>query len=531
MTSTQRLLPFAALLGLCALLFFWKLGDVPLIGLDEALYAECSREMAASGNYLVPTYNGEYFFDKPPLVYWLQAVSMHVLGPTALAARLQSAVSALLLTAFVVMLGSRVYGRGGGLLAGFILASSILATGLARLCLLDQLFVLTLTVSLGSFILTHRGIWRRRGYLLFWASAALSVMVKGPAGLVLIIAVLGAYVLITRQWRAPLSAMPGWGLLIMVAIILPWYVMVERESGGTFLKEFILHQNVQRAMGKDFHHNQPLWFYIPIFIAGFFPWSIYIPSALRGLVRFRPKNDREHLSLFAAVWLLVVVTVFSVLRSKLPSYIYPAFPAAALLVGALWAQAMESKQQVKTLIRPTAVAVAVGVLLGAAMLAGQALLPRPIPGLSNALIPMGASLLIGNVMAICMLLRGRSEIAFGSLCGGASAFLLVAVTVGLPIAAKSLAEPARDLGVELRTCAAKQDRVVVFNPGMKLPTLPFYAQRRVDFIYEKPQLRQLLASGEQYLVVTPKDQAGDLPSRGVLLSSEGKFGIYRYRTR
>ena len=120
--------------------------------------------------------------------------------------------------------------------------------------------------------------------------------------------------------------------------------------------EFFLHQNLARAMGQDFHHNSSLFLYIPLFALGFFPWSIFFIKAWAAHVRIRPDGDDRtgQAALFAAVWTVSIIAVFSLAKSKLPGYILPAFPGAALLVGLMWSKTVEAGKA--AVLRPYAIA-------------------------------------------------------------------------------------------------------------------------------------------------------------------------------
>ena len=129
----KKIYPYLLLATACFVMFFWKLGATPITGLDEGLYAECSREMVSSGNYIVPMQNGEYFFDKPPLIYWLQCAGIHLFGINSFAVRLPSAVSALILVGLVLCFGSKLFGKRAGFNSAFVLKSSMLVVGMAQI--------------------------------------------------------------------------------------------------------------------------------------------------------------------------------------------------------------------------------------------------------------------------------------------------------------------------------------------------------------------------------------------------------------
>ena len=517
---TVRALPYILLCALCAALFFWRLGAIPLLGLDEGLYAECSREMLASGDYVVPTCNGAPFFDKPPAAYWLQAASMRAFGVNSFAARLPSAIEGLALVALTVFLGTRLFSRRAGLMAGFALACSTLAAGLARLAIIDALFALTITASLGAFLLAYLKLAPRWCYLAFWAAMSVSVMVKGPAGAVLIVGTVLVFLLIRRDLGAIRRMMPVAGIAFAAAIALPWYVIVNDRTGGAFLREFIVHQNLQRALGQDFAHNAPFYYYLPIFLAGFFPWSVFLPAAFltRKPESQKAGNEREIARLFLIVWIAAIFVVFSVLRSKLPGYIFPIYPAAALMVACLWSNATDGEKSAG--LKRSALAAAVtACVIGAVMLIVPPYLREPIPGVSRALIPMAVSLVVGCAAAYVMLGMRRPMAAFAALCGGMTALILIAVSLGLPIAARTNAIPAMKMGREI---ARRAEPAVAFQLSPAQPQLGFYALRPVRAVDSASDI----PAREPCLVVAQTDRLEGLPAGGRIEARVGPYVLW-----
>ncbi len=511
---TKRSVPYILLGAFCVLLFFWQLGTVPLIGFDEGCYAECSREMLASGNYVVPTCNGEPFFDKPPITYWLQAASMRAFGVNSFAARLPSAVESLALIALTVFLGTRLFSRRTGLMAGFALATSTLATGLARLAIIDALFGLTITASLGAFALAYLGLAKRQFYLAFWAALGLSIMVKGPAGAVLILGTIFVFLLMRRDLGAVRRMMPLGGIALCAAIALPWYAVVNSCTNGAFLNEFIIHQNFQRALGKDFSHNAPFYYYLPVMLAGFFPWSAFLPAACYSQKSAR--KTEEMARVFLVVWIGTIFVVFSALKSKLPGYIFPIYPAAALIVAHLWSNAMDSKKDA-TLKRSALASALTACALGAIMLIVPPYLREPIEGVSTALIPMAISLIAGCTAAYIMLLTKKTAGAFAALCTGMAVFLLACVSLGLPIAARQYAIPAMKTGSAISEIKSP---IFAYKLSPPQPQIAFYAKRPVLQAKKLPNVSCIL--------ITQANHKEHVSAKSTLRQQIGPYLLWDY---
>lgn len=512
----------------CGLLFFWRLGAVPLIGFDEGVYAACAREMLDTGDYIVPSSNGEPFFDKPPLVCWMQAAAIGLFGTNSFAARLPSAIAMTLLVGATVLLGSRIFSRRAGLLSGFVLACSILGVGLARIAILDAAFSLSITVSLGAFLLAFTGKWPRWTYNLVWAAMGLSVMIKGPAGAVLIIVTVGLFVLICRKKYGeglPLfrETMPLVGSAIFLLIALPWYVLVSQKTGGSFIREFIIHHNIQRALGQDFQHNLPFYAYIPMFVVSFFPWSLFVPAGVSALRRRGQKDSQTGIcGLFLITWMSVVFVIFSALRSKLPAYIFPMFPPCAIAVGALWEYAGESKE-VGPLQKSSLWALITSIAIGIAMLIAASRLHDPIPGLQVALVPMGLALMVGCTAGYVTLKFNMPKLSFGSFCAGMALFLIIAIKYGLPIAARDEAIPAMKMGAAM---SKHKLPVYAFRLSPPQPQIGFYAGKDVHQVVDAA-----LLPSDEHLVVAQRDRMQGLPAGGVELLRIRDYILFKYSIR
>jgi len=524
---TRQFAAYAALAVLCLVLFAWRLGAVPLMGLDEGLYSECAREMASGAGWLVPKVNGIPFYEKPPLAYWLTAASIRIFGPNSFAARLPSCLAGLTLVALTVWIGTKIFGRRAGLCSGIAFATCIMSVALARMALMDMLFALLITAALGTFVLTHVRMLPRAYYVVFWVAAGLSVLVKGPAGAVLIAVTVLAFAAIRRKARVLADAMPLVGLAVFGLVALPWYAAVGVHTHGEFLREFIVHQNLQRALGQDFQHNMPFYFYIPTFLFGFFPWSVFVPLAWARYVRSAPTDSADEAALFAGVWTAAVVVIFSVSRSKLPAYIYPIYPASALLVGRLWSDAFD-QPAADSLRRYAAAAVVLAVVIGGALLIGPRFLPEPVPGAGVALGAMGGSLAAGPVLCLLMLVKRGVKPAFGALCAGTAAFALCAVVLALPVASRALGEPAVAAAERIRRLVPRRQPVFAYRLSPPQSTLPFYAGRPIPAMKTEEELREAIRGLKSFAVVGQNDRLEGLPSGGRLVTRVGRYVIYRF---
>jgi 4-amino-4-deoxy-L-arabinose transferase-like glycosyltransferase len=326
------------LVGLCLALYFFRLGGTPLLDQDEGMHATTSKEMIQTGDWVTPRFNGENFYDKPALFNWFVAACFVVLGFTEFAARLPAAVLGLGTVLVTYALGRKMFGRGAGLLAAAILCTAGEFVVLSRIVVHDISLTFAQTLTLASFYcaLTAKGGTRKRWLLLFYASAALAVLAKGPIGLLVPALVIGLFLLLTRRWDLiRQTLLCPWGILIFAVIACPWYVAMSLEHEDYF-RSFFLEKNLGSFLGTGKPaHPRPVYYYVGVLFGGFFPWSCFLPMALVHTIGPPGRKDRQAL-LFQLIWLGAIFVFFSAATSKLSSYILPLFPAAALLVAYLW---------------------------------------------------------------------------------------------------------------------------------------------------------------------------------------------------
>lgn len=318
----------ALLLALVAALLLFRLGTVPLLGPDEPRYTRVAVEMSRSGDFVTPRLQGQPWLEKPVLYYWLAAGAFRVFGETEAAARLPSVLAALLLTGTVALFGARVFGSGAGLHAGFATGTAILTFAYGRAASMDMLLAAFVTIAVALVGLRLLGIAGRLAVPAAGAATGLAVLAKGPLGLLLPAIVVGAALLLRRDrdvWRRLWS--PA-AIVLFLAVAAPWYVLVLRAQGWHFVEVFLLDHNVQRFTSTIHRHPGPFVYYLPVLVAGLFPWSGMLIPAFRGLApRVRPADG------FVVAWVLTPLLFFSAAGSKLPGYILPCMPPLALLIG------------------------------------------------------------------------------------------------------------------------------------------------------------------------------------------------------
>jgi len=395
-------------------LFGFRLGSYPLANPDEGRYAEVPREMVERGDYVIPRLNGVLYFEKPPMLYWLNAVSIRFLGSSEWFLRMWPALFALAGCLMTYIAGRKLFGRSAGLAGAVVLATSLLYYGLSRILILDMIVSSLISVTLFAFIIGVReppGRTRRFWFYLLYTGAALATLTKGLIGFVLPGAVIFFWLLLTHQWRRLRPFHLFTGALLFLAITLPWHVLAARANDD-FFQFYIIHSHFDRFTSKVHGHQQPFWFFLPIALAGLFPWVCFLWPALRRknldpAFRFETQSAFR----FMLVWAGFILFFFSVSGSKLPPYILPMLPPLALLIGVFLARVWEERQFARVKI---GLRVYLGICLLLLAAATVAFLDRPREVQEAVLVP---ALLSGALFAASMIgvlacsIRGRTRMA------------------------------------------------------------------------------------------------------------------------
>ncbi len=325
-----------------AVFYFFCLGSYPLFTPDEGRYSEVAREMLASGDFITPHVNGIVFLDKPILYYWMQALSMHSFGISEWAIRFFPALFGLLGSLMVYLAGRYLFDRRTGLISAVILGTTPLYFCCAHYANLDLEVAVLITSSLLLFLCGTISAGRRQSALFISAYivAALAFLTKGLIAIAFPVMIIGLWILLLNKWRLLLSMRVVAGFIVMALIITPWLVLVQRAN-PEFLHYFFVTQQYTRFLSEaSFNNQSPFWFYIPIVMAGFLPWSAFLLSAL-----FATSEQMES-TLFLKLWALVVFVFFSIPHSKTISYILPVLPPLALITGKYLSDLWSERQAV-----------------------------------------------------------------------------------------------------------------------------------------------------------------------------------------
>jgi 4-amino-4-deoxy-L-arabinose transferase-like glycosyltransferase len=327
-----------ALLLACAVIWFAPIDYRKLAKPDEARYAEISREMVATGDWITPRLNDLKYFEKPPLQYWATAKAFELFGLSEGPARLWTAFTGfagILLTYFA---GRQLFGRQSGFYAAAVLASSSWYAVLGHINTLDMGLTFFMTLSIFGLLLAQRDdatrSQQRNWMLLAWAGMALAVLSKGLVGIVLPGAALVIYSLLHLDGKLWTRLHIGKGLLLFLLIAAPWFIAVSRAN-PEFAQFFFIHEHFDRFAKNEHAREGALYYFVPVLIFGILPWLPALIPALWRSWKIAPGYGeyRFHPNRFLLVWCVFMFVFFSISKSKLPAYLLPIFPALALLIG------------------------------------------------------------------------------------------------------------------------------------------------------------------------------------------------------
>jgi 4-amino-4-deoxy-L-arabinose transferase-like glycosyltransferase len=325
----------------CVALFMVNTWDLSMLKGDENYYFSSARRMIREGDWITPRYHHHIRYEKPVLYYWLVALFFKLFGVSWWVARLTSVIFGALTALLVYLMALRFFSKKTAYLSAAVLATSFLFFKYSRLAVIDITFIFLVTLSLFLFIKAERD--KRRGlFALAAVPLGLSVMAKGPLGLVVIALTVLSYIIATGKYRVLKETNPLLGLAIILAITLPWPVMMYRIHGAEYLSHLWEVEMVDKAVGSVPAAGDPgnlLWafvkyigYYIPVVLFSFAPWSLFLPFALFGNIGAKRRED----ALFILSWFWSVFIFFTLISFKHTHYMLLLSPPLAILTADLF---------------------------------------------------------------------------------------------------------------------------------------------------------------------------------------------------
>ncbi|MFN9616554.1 MAG: ArnT family glycosyltransferase [Dolichospermum sp.] len=503
--------------------FGWNLGNVGLIDETEPLFAEASRQMLLTGDWITPFFNGETRFDKPALIYWCQAIAYSIMGVNEWAARTPSALAAMGVIALAFYTVQWYFTKKDELEKVTNLPRRYLTAALAAalMALNPEMIVwgrtgvsdMLLTGCIGSTLLcfflgyaqNNRAIvianWQfpNQWYLASYVLIAGAILTKGPVGIVLPGLIMIAFALyVGKFWQIWREMRPILGMVIVLVLSLPWYILVTWRNGWNFINAFFVYHNIERFTEVVNGHSAPWYFYFLVVLLGFAPYAVYIPESLVRLKLWQrsywlQKERSQHLGLFVSLWFLGVFGFFTISVTKLPSYVLPLMPAAAILVALSWSDLFPTSQNSTpthlAFLRISAWVNVAFITFISIALFNLTQIVGPDPAAPELYAEMEKSgilkyggiiwLIITLISSILILTHRYRQIIIINLVGF-TAFIAISLMPAILIMDQQRQLPLRELSALI--VESKQPNEELIMVGFKKPTVTFYTKQIVNYI-------------------------------------------------
>ena len=313
MQKTYKIALFAAVL----INFYFTLFLTPLFNLDEGAFSEATREMLLNHDFITTYLNGALRFDKPILIYWLQALSVSIFGLNEFALRLPSAVAATLWAGGIYFFTKRFFNETLGLIAAFFMVTTLQIGLIAKAAIADSLLNMFIAFSMFSLFIYLQEKNRKYLYMTF-AFIGFGFLTKGPVAILIPAATYFIWALIKKELKQFFKDLFNIkGIIIFSVIALPWYILEFKAQGMKFIDGFFLKHNLSRFETSFEKHKGSIFYYIPVVLIGLLPWTSLF---LKYLAKFKEWKQSD-IFLFGTIWFLFVFVFFSLSGTKLPHYV------------------------------------------------------------------------------------------------------------------------------------------------------------------------------------------------------------------
>ena len=491
---------------------FWLLafhtGDASLWDIDEPNNAQALKEMMVHHNLVVPTFDEALRPDKPILNYWLMWTGVRLLGMNSWGLRIGSVAMGALLVLYLALALRRLYGEQTALLAGLLAATSLHSQIIFRAAVPDPLLILFVAIALISYL---RGYLYpeegRRGVLIAYGAMGLATLAKGPIGFLLPGLIIVIFLLLRRDltslWRRGQLVL---GIPLFLVITLPWYLAVGMETHWAWDQLFFDQQNVDRYTAAMQGHRGPIYYYLFTIALALLPWTIFLPQTFAELWQRRAVLlQKAPADAFMLVWAIAWVAFFSLGATKLPNYVWEAYPALFVLIAARLYAAFNEAQPISR--RGVILSLAALLLIGVALaVLGAWLVPEQIPPLGDVAY-LGVPYIAAALLALLFAWRGLLLPVISSL--GAGAVALTACLMLLAMPALNTLKPSVTMGGMIRASEGTQPYAIATWRWFE-PSFLFYGGRGAMRVHQMKNLQELSrvvadGQGTAYLALPAHD--------------------------
>ena len=490
---SDRLL-VVAVLAFAAVLFVAGVGRGSLWDQDEAKYTQVAREILQTRDPITLHVNGRPWFVHPPLYMWLQAAVGAVFGFSEVTARIWSTVFGVVGIYATILIGHVLFDRGTALLGGVVLATTFEYFVLSRLAIFDVVLTAFMLLAFYAFLRAIRTGERRFRY---WAAlwVGLGILTKGPIALLLPGLVSAGYLAIRR---IRIGGAGSWTGPVLLAGVLggSWYFIEWARHGWEFVRIVIGYYTVTRFVGVVEGQAGPWWYYAPVFGIGAFPWTAFLLAAILYHVRRR----REDGSLLVLLWIAVTIGFYSLAGTKLPNYVLPAFPFAALAVAVMWHDAFAEHPLAKRGLTVAFAGTTVALLVFAGEVAAFARIkyPADLVAVQRHLIAVAAVLALCLATAGAAYLMRRPRAAFAVVA--ATTVVMAVALVGRTLPLIDARRPIRPVAEAIRRAVPSGETFVGYRISDH-QTLLYYSERRAQWVDDPIEVLARVCAGNRIVLV------------------------------
>jgi len=504
------------LIAIWAVFTLPSLGLAPLFDYDETIYAQTAADMMHLGEWVVPTANGLQFFEKPPFTYYMMDLCFSLFGENAFAARLPSALFTLFTAILLFRFGRDTHSPQFGIAAALIFLSMLEVGILGHAAILDAVLNFFIAGCLLNYFRWLKSDERKHA---LWCAAmmGLAVSIKGPVGAVVpILVIMADRFIVGDLWRTVKNIpwLPALALFFITAT--PWYLMIWLEHGIGFLYEFIVVQNIGRALHPMQGHGGGWHYYIVVFMVSVLPWLAWMPYLIKSWQRHTPEM-LSHMIRLALLWSIIVLILFSFAQTKLPHYISCLYPAIALGITAAWWRKAADLSQLRIIQRAT-----VCILLPVALaltafpmiypyLTSWVHHPRAIAVLSQDIQPSFFITFAGIVLTASLIWLWRNKEPSLALHRFIILGLLLQSSLIIPLGtfAGKIAQAPQSHIAEVMQALPKDMPVYSYN--LNFPSMSFRSGRSYQVVLNQKGIQVLQAETQAYGVILRSESLKQLP--------------------
>ena len=514
---------FFTILSLAIILyfiFFFGIGSYPLMDIDETRYASMAHDMFRSKDFMTLYLNGEYFFEKPPLYFWLECLSFGIFGKVnEFTVRFPVAMLGTLCSFLMYFIGKKIVSRNYGFISALILATSAEFLILSKFAILDIVlaFCTTFSIFFGFITLFCEEKNKKWFWWLFYTFSGLAVLAKGIPGFVLPFGTMFFVYIVAKKFKElfkPIFFIPG--TLIFLSIVLPWHILMLQKHDPLFFNEYIMKHHVARfTTSENLGRKEPVYFFIITILWGFFPWIVpflatcknwgyKIIQFIKNGIDFNKFDNVQKYITMNIIASLLILTFFSISSSKLVTYILPISPFLACLLAAIFISYLKSKEYDKSIKISSIIIGSIFAIAGIVAPIVYMFLPQDIAEIIKDAIIITPTLLF--IAGLGMIICAKQNYKKGLLTVFIL-FMTILSAIGTPIAFKiDYAFGQNDLMKYAKVAKDNNQNLASFGFGRRF-SLNYYYQKHV--IYEQfllyDRLKPLLENKNTVIVIKNKD--------------------------